>query len=66
MTQDPVCHTQVDEHKASSTSNYQGKQYAFCGEDCKRKFDQEPQRYAAAAQNPAKQQQGSHQQQQHK
>lgn len=46
MSKDPVCGMQVDESKAAATSTYQGKKYAFCGQDCKNKFDREPQRYA--------------------
>ncbi len=46
MTKDPVCGMQVDENKAPATSTYQGKKYAFCGQECKNKFDREPQRYA--------------------
>jgi YHS domain-containing protein len=46
MTKDPVCGMQVDENKAAATSSYQGKKYSFCGQDCKNKFDSEPQRYA--------------------
>ncbi len=54
MTKDPVCGMQVDENKAPATSTYQGKKYAFCGQECKNKFDREPQRYA---QQESKQQQ---------
>jgi P-type Cu+ transporter len=50
MTKDPVCGTQVDENKAPATSTFEGKKYAFCGQDCKNKFDREPQRYAHSAQ----------------
>jgi YHS domain-containing protein len=46
MTKDPVCGMQVDENNAPATSSYQGKKYSFCGQECKNKFDQEPQRYA--------------------
>jgi len=46
MTKDPVCGMQVDENKAPATSSYQGKKYSFCGQECKTKFDREPQRYA--------------------
>jgi YHS domain-containing protein len=46
MTKDPVCGMQVDENKAPATSAYQGKKYSFCGQECKNKFDREPQRYA--------------------
>lgn len=54
MTKDPVCGMQVDENKAPATSTHQGKKYSFCGQECKDKFDREPQRYA--------QQQGKQQQ----
>jgi len=45
MTKDPVCGMQVDENKAPATSTYEGKKYSFCGQECKNKFDREPQRY---------------------
>ena len=50
MTKDPVCGMQVDENKAPATSSYQGKQYSFCGQDCKNKFDRDPQYYAQQTQ----------------
>lgn len=38
---DPVCHMKV--HKGSTiTANYNGKQYGFCGEGCKKKFLNNP------------------------
>jgi YHS domain-containing protein len=43
---------QVDENKAPATSAYQGKKYSFCGQDCKNKFDQQPQKYAQSSQQP--------------
>jgi YHS domain-containing protein len=46
MTKDPVCGKQVDQNKAPATSSYQGQKYSFCGQDCKNKFDQQPERYA--------------------
>ena len=48
MMKDPVCGMQVDEKKAP-TSMYGGKQYAFCGKDCKEAFNRDPNRYAASA-----------------
>lgn len=47
MTRDPVCGMQVDEQKAPATSTYNGAHYAFCGQECKDKFDQTPERYAS-------------------
>ena len=43
---DPVCNMKVDDQKAAAQSSYQGKTYYFCSQDCKSKFDQNPQRYA--------------------
>ncbi len=47
MTKDPVCGMQVDEKKAPASSVYRGAFYGFCGQQCKDKFDLNPQRYAA-------------------
>ena len=49
MTKDPVCGMQVDEKKAEFQSQYVGKQYNFCSEDCKNKFEQQPEQYARGA-----------------
>jgi len=49
MTKDPVCGKQVDENKAPATSSYQGNKYSFCGQDCKNKFDQQPQQYSQSS-----------------
>jgi YHS domain-containing protein len=49
MARDPVCGMEVNEQQAAAqglTSQYQGQTYAFCSADCKRQFDQDPQRYA--------------------
>lgn len=43
---DPVCNMQVDEKNAAAQSDYQGQTYYFCSENCKEKFDQNPQQYA--------------------
>jgi len=48
MTKDPVCGMQVDEKK-SPTSVSEGKKYAFCSEDCKDKFDENPAQYTSTA-----------------
>ena len=49
MMKDPVCGMQVDEKK-SPTSVSEGKNYAFCSQACKDKFDANPRQYTAAAQ----------------
>jgi YHS domain-containing protein len=42
---DPVCRMQIDESKAAGKSEYNGKTYYFCAPVCKRKFDENPQKY---------------------
>ena len=49
MMTDPVCGMKVDS-KTAPTTTYEGTKYAFCGEDCKEKFEKNPQRYAETAQ----------------
>lgn len=46
---DPVCGVTVDldqtrEH--ALTTEYEGRDYAFCGPDCRRRFESLPTRYA--------------------
>ena len=43
--QDPVCNMQVNEKDAASRSEYQGQTYFFCSQNCKEKFDRNPQQY---------------------
>ncbi len=43
---DPVCNMQVDEKNAAGQSDYQGQTYYFCSQNCKQKFDRNPQQYA--------------------
>ena len=49
MSKDPVCGMMVDEKTAAGKSDYQGKTYYFCAPICKRKFDEDPAKYAARA-----------------
>jgi YHS domain-containing protein len=49
MQTDPVCGMRVDDQKSTAKSQFQGTNYYFCSDDCKRKFDQQPQQYAAKA-----------------
>jgi Cu+-exporting ATPase len=43
---DPVCGMQVDPEKAAGKSEYKGHTYYFCNPGCKKKFDENPARYA--------------------
>jgi YHS domain-containing protein len=49
MAVDPVCKMDVDPPRAAAQSSYQGQTYYFCAVGCKKKFDQEPQKYAGPA-----------------
>lgn len=41
----PVCKTDVEEKKARGTTEYKGKMYYFCCKACKKKFDENPEKY---------------------
>jgi YHS domain-containing protein len=43
---DPVCKMKVEEKGAKFTSLYEDKTYYFCNAGCKKKFDNEPKKYA--------------------
>ncbi|HYL73971.1 MAG TPA: YHS domain-containing protein [Bryobacteraceae bacterium] len=45
MPHDPVCGAKVNENKAPAASIYQGERYVSCGQECKDKFDKNPQQY---------------------
>jgi Cu+-exporting ATPase len=49
MTKDPVCGMNVDENKSQYQTQYGGKKYNFCSDQCKQKFDQQPEQYARSA-----------------
>jgi YHS domain-containing protein len=49
MDKCPVCGMEVDRNNPAATSNYNGQYYNFCCEECKEKFDQNPQTYAKKA-----------------
>ena len=42
---DPVCGMSVDPATAPAKAEHQGKTYYFCSDECKTKFQQEPDRY---------------------
>ena len=49
MTKDPVCGMNVDENNAKAQTEYNGKKYSFCSENCRREFEQNPEQYTSAA-----------------
>lgn len=48
MLQCPVCLLRFDELDAEDNSEYRGKSYYFCSEECKESFDRDPEAYAKA------------------
>lgn len=45
MQKDPVCGMMVDEKKAQSKSEHEGRTFYFCSANCKGTFDKDPHRY---------------------
>ena len=43
---DPVCGMGVDPQKAGKKSEYKGQRYYFCSDQCKGKFDRNPEQYS--------------------
>jgi Cu+-exporting ATPase len=53
MATDPVCGMKVDEKSAPAKATYSGMTYYFCSNECKDKFNANPEKYAQRAQQPA-------------
>jgi Cu+-exporting ATPase len=49
MVKDPVCGMQVDENTSTIQTDYKGKTFHFCGEECKEIFQTDPEPYARNA-----------------
>ncbi len=45
MAKDVVCGMKVDRENPVARTEYQGKEYVFCSEACKRQFEEDPERY---------------------
>jgi YHS domain-containing protein len=45
MTIDPVCGMRVEEKKPELQSQYAGRKYFFCSEECKQEFEADPNGY---------------------
>ncbi|MFB3925509.1 MAG: YHS domain-containing protein [Syntrophales bacterium] len=45
MVIDPVCKMEIDEKKSRCRSEYNGKTYHFCSQECKEEFDEDPEEY---------------------
>ena len=49
MDQCVVCGMDVDPNNPPAQENFKGQNYNFCSEECKQKFDENPQVYANRA-----------------
>ncbi len=45
MAKDPVCGREVEEERFNEQSEYRGRTYYFCSNDCKTTFDDDPRKY---------------------
>lgn len=45
-TECDVCGTDILEKKFSTETDYKGKTYQFCGDECQEKFEKNPKKYA--------------------
>ncbi len=48
---DPVCDAEVDESSAAGKSEFKGDTYYFHTEDCKKRFDADPERYVSRSES---------------
>jgi len=46
MATDPVCYSYIDEEDAKYTAIFQKQIYYFCTASCKKKFEENPKKYA--------------------
>jgi Cu+-exporting ATPase len=49
MTRDPVCGMKVDEKESGFHTQFAGRKYFFCSEDCRQEFEAEPEEYVESA-----------------
>ncbi|HWY22929.1 MAG TPA: YHS domain-containing protein [Candidatus Acidoferrum sp.] len=50
MTTDPVCGMKVDEKRNSEfQSQFAGRKYFFCSEECQKEFEADPNEYVETA-----------------
>ena len=45
MTKDPVCGMKVDENRSEFHTQFAGKKYFFCSDECRKEFEAEPDAY---------------------
>jgi len=51
MVKDLACGMEIKKEEAAASSVYKGKEYYFCAQSCKEKFDQDPEKYIKKEEN---------------
>jgi YHS domain-containing protein len=49
MTTDPVCGMRVNEKESEFHTQFAGRKYFFCSDDCRKEFEAEPDAYVETA-----------------
>lgn len=49
MTTDPVCGMKIDEKNSEFNTQFAGKKYSFCSENCKKEFEADPDEFVETA-----------------
>ncbi|MBI4774699.1 MAG: L-lactate dehydrogenase [Deltaproteobacteria bacterium] len=52
MARDPVCGMEIEGQEGRYGAQYMGENFSFCSEDCKTKFEGNPQKYSDAMETP--------------
>jgi YHS domain-containing protein len=49
MATDPVCGMRIDERESEFRTQFAGKKYFFCSEECRKEFEERPEEYLEIA-----------------
>jgi YHS domain-containing protein len=49
MTTDPVCGTRIDDKSAEFQTQFAGRKYFFCSDECRKEFEERPEEFVEAA-----------------
>jgi P-type Cu+ transporter len=49
MTTDPDCGMKIDEKQSEFHTQFAGKKYSFCSENCKQEFETDPDEFVETA-----------------
>jgi YHS domain-containing protein len=49
MTTDPVCGTEIDEMHPEFKTQFAGRKYFFCSEECRKEFEERPEEFVETA-----------------